>query len=120
MHACEYMTGGTVVILGATGVNVGAGMTGGVLVLARDQVSNVNHTFIQSVPFDDEDDERLRSIVTEYYAEVSSKTAAAILSSWGRFAEKLVKFIPVRKSREMKLQDIVQQTTSVGAISRIQ
>ena len=46
LHACEYMTGGTVVILGKTGPNIGAGMTGGCIYLRKDQVGHLNAEYV--------------------------------------------------------------------------
>ena len=88
-HACEYMTGGTVVILGATGVNFGAGMTGGLAFVydkARDFIDNINQELVEAVRIDtdDMDTERfdLKRLIQDYYTETGSRQAKAILEKF--------------------------------------
>jgi glutamate synthase (NADPH) large chain len=81
-HALEYMTGGTVVILGATGRNIAAGMSGGrafVLDLDSAQV-NGDMVDVLAVPADQR--EILKSIVSDFHVETGSKVAADLLASW--------------------------------------
>ena len=88
-HALEYMTGGTAVILGPTGRNLGAGMSGGygyVLDLDRSLV-NGELVDLESVAVGDA--ERLREIVEAHVAYTGSAVGAALLADWaaalGRF-----------------------------------
>lgn len=88
-HACEYMTGGTVVILGDTGVNFGAGMTGGLAFVydkERTFIDNVNQELVEAVRIDtdDMDAERfdLKRLIQNYYAETGSKQAKFILETF--------------------------------------
>jgi len=88
-HACEYMTGGVVVILGTTGVNFGAGMTGGfafVLDEEHDFFERMNNELIQATRFDtDEGDEArhiLKKLLKEYVKETGSVKAAQILDNF--------------------------------------
>ena len=81
-HGCEYMTGGTVVILGKTGRNFAAGMSGGrafVLDLIPSLV-NTEMVDVLSIPKDQE--ERLKSILSRFYAETGSLIAHELLSDW--------------------------------------
>ena len=81
-HALEYMTGGTVVILGPTGRNIAAGMSGGrafVLDL-NTAVVNAEMVDILAVPADQR--ENLRSIVSSFHVETGSEVAAALLADW--------------------------------------
>lgn len=55
LHACEYMTGGRVIILGKAGKNLGAGMTGGIVYSATDLTKQINKEYINSVEIDAED-----------------------------------------------------------------
>ncbi|MEQ1440518.1 glutamate synthase large subunit [Fontimonas sp. SYSU GA230001] len=94
-HGCEYMTGGVVVVLGRTGVNFGAGMTGGfayVLDEKRSFVDRYNHELIDIHRVVSESMEAhehyLRSVVAEYAAATGSKWAQAILSDWADFVGK--------------------------------
>jgi glutamate synthase (NADPH/NADH) large chain len=81
-HALEYMTGGTVVILGATGRNIAAGMSGGrafVLDLDSAQV-NGDMVDVLAVPADQR--EILKSIISDFHVETGSKVASDLLASW--------------------------------------
>lgn len=79
LHACEYMTGGLVVILGEVSTNVGAGMTGGELFLLRDQALHVNRESLEMHDLDADDRMRLRSILESYAEATKSLTARRIL-----------------------------------------
>ena len=88
-HACEYMTGGVVVILGATGVNFGAGMTGGLAFVydkERDFIDNINQELVEAIRIDtdDMDTERfdLKRLIQDYYNETGSRQAEAILEKF--------------------------------------
>jgi len=88
-HACEYMTGGTVVILGSTGINFGAGMTGGVAFVydkERDFIDNINQELVEAVRIDtdDMDAERfdLKRLLADYYQETGSIQAKALLDKF--------------------------------------
>jgi glutamate synthase (NADPH) large chain len=92
-HACEYMTGGRVVILGPTGRNVAAGMSGGLAYVLDLAEQRLNTEMVDLADLDDDDREFLREIVTSHAAETASTVAAALLAEWdeaiGRFAKVL-------------------------------
>jgi glutamate synthase (NADPH/NADH) large chain len=93
-HACEYMTGGRAVILGPTGRNVAAGMSGGiayVLDLARHRV---NPEMVDVEPLDGEDAHWLREVLERYQTETGSTVAAALLADWGRWSEQFSVIMP--------------------------
>jgi len=88
-HACEYMTGGTVIILGSTGINFGAGMTGGVAFVYdkdRDFIDKINYELVEAVRIDtdDMDEERfgLKRLITDYYHDTNSKIAKDVLDKF--------------------------------------
>ncbi|MBX2810938.1 MAG: glutamate synthase large subunit [Myxococcales bacterium] len=72
LHACEYMTGGTVVILGAVSSNVGAGMTGGQLFLGRSQALYVNRESLEMHDLGPEDRTRLLEVLSSYVEATDS------------------------------------------------
>ncbi|MEZ4485114.1 MAG: glutamate synthase large subunit [Syntrophotaleaceae bacterium] len=95
-HACEYMTGGTVVILGETGINFGAGMTGGAaFVYDRDKtfMDKLNRELVEARRINvDEDSEGkiyLRKILLSYHNRTASPKAGRILDN---FREELAYF----------------------------
>jgi glutamate synthase (NADPH/NADH) large chain len=81
-HALEYMTGGTVVILGRTGRNIAAGMSGGRAFVLDLNAALVNGDMVDvlAVPADERD--RLRDAVSEFQKETGSEVAAALLADW--------------------------------------
>ncbi len=80
LHACEYMTGGTVVILGSIGRNAGAGMTGGVLWLPRSELSRLNSEYVRTVAPDDALMGEFRTLVAEYSRASGSPSADGLLA----------------------------------------
>jgi len=101
-HACEYMTGGEVVILGAVGINFGAGMTGGTAwVLDQDQTMIAEtryHTeFLEAVPFaqvDPAKQEALKALIAEHVQQAESQLGQRLLANWDAVSEKFVLFVP--------------------------
>ncbi|AXX92921.1 glutamate synthase large subunit [Malaciobacter molluscorum LMG 25693] len=88
-NACEYMTGGIVVILGPTGINFGAGMTGGLGFVYDDEkafVDNMNQELIEAVRIDTDDTERerlyLKRLLVNYLNETGSEKAESILDNF--------------------------------------
>jgi glutamate synthase domain-containing protein 2/glutamate synthase domain-containing protein 1/glutamate synthase domain-containing protein 3 len=97
-HGCEYMTGGRVVVLGRTGRNFAAGMSGGVafvLDAARDFRQRCNHELVELEPLEDPADiELVRSLIERHVEHTASEHGARILSRWRRSAAKFVKVMP--------------------------
>ena len=81
-HALEYMTGGTVVILGKTGRNIAAGMSGGrAFVLDLDTaIVNTEMVDVLAVPADQR--ENLRALLSSFHVETGSEIAESILKNW--------------------------------------
>ncbi|KAA9379970.1 glutamate synthase large subunit [Microbispora cellulosiformans] len=90
-HGCEYMTGGKAVVLGATGRNFAAGMSGGVAYVLDLRPERVNREMVELEALNDEDAEFLREIVDRHLTETGSTVAKALLADWdaalGRFAK---------------------------------
>ena len=100
-HGCEYMTGGKVLVLGSTGVNFGAGMTGGVAYVIDeagdfDLKCNLDSIDLASVEADSDDERELLSLVREHAERTSSPLASRILSDWLSCRPRFVKVVPVR------------------------
>ena len=96
-HGCEYMTGGIVVVIGETGRNFGAGMTGG-----RAYVYDPGHTFlrrlnrtlvtVRRVPV--EEHPELKELIREHYEKTGSVRAATILRHWPQAVREFWEVIP--------------------------
>jgi glutamate synthase (NADPH/NADH) large chain len=96
-HGCEYMTGGRVVVLGPTGRNFGAGMSGGIAYVwdpARRFEDRVNLDMVDLEPLDEEDRRWLAEIVGRHGEETGSAVAARLLASWGTAVGDFVKVMP--------------------------
>ncbi len=94
-HGCEYMTGGKVVVLGSTGRNFGAGMSGGeayVYDLNKQFLELVNAETVDLDPLDEDDERFLRAIIQEHFELTKSARAETILND---FEAQLCKFVKV-------------------------
>ncbi|MEU8380934.1 glutamate synthase subunit alpha, partial [Streptosporangium sp. NPDC048865] len=81
-HGCEYMTGGKAVVLGPTGRNFAAGMSGGVAYLLDLDADRVNREMVEIETLDETDSEALREIVEAHLTETGSTVAKALLADW--------------------------------------
>jgi glutamate synthase domain-containing protein 2/glutamate synthase domain-containing protein 1/glutamate synthase domain-containing protein 3 len=105
-HGCEYMTGGVVVVLGRTGRNFAAGMSGGVAyVLDEDGTftTRCNHELVALEPVAGEDAELLRTLVEEHELRTGSPVAARVLAGWDVAPDLFVKLIPHDYKRALGL-----------------
>ncbi|MFB9703556.1 glutamate synthase large subunit [Rhodococcus aetherivorans] len=93
-HACEYMTGGRVVILGATGRNLGAGMSGGLAYVLDLEPGRVNTASVQLQPVDDGDLAPLRDLIARHHARTGSAVAGEILAEWPGSAVRFTAVVP--------------------------
>ncbi|WP_423844374.1 glutamate synthase large subunit [Aeromicrobium sp.] len=93
-HALEYMTGGTVVILGPTGRNVAAGMSGGQAYVLDLDESLVNMDMVELSPVPDEAAEALRTLVTQHLEETESAVADQLLKHWDQSLERFTQIMP--------------------------
>jgi glutamate synthase domain-containing protein 3 len=97
-HGCEYMTGGRVVVLGPTGRNFAAGMSGGIAYV-YDEVGDFadrrcNRTSVSFEAIDEGDAIELRALVTEHAQRTHSTVAARLLDDWEASLERFVKVMP--------------------------
>ncbi|HMM54975.1 MAG TPA: glutamate synthase-related protein [Candidatus Desulfobacillus sp.] len=118
-HGCEYMTGGTVVVLGQTGRNFAAGMSGGIAyVLDEDEsfarrcnLSMAKLEKVQPAPEqaddgmrhrDSADETLLKGLIERHLAETGSEMARRLLSDWPRFRARFVKVFPNEYRRALQ------------------
>lgn len=113
-HGCEYMTGGTVVILGRTGRNFAAGMSGGVayvLDMAGDFASYCNKEIVLLEPLEAINDSlTVKKMIHSHAQYTGSKLALDILEHWDKYQDKFIKVIPKDyKLVTEKLNEYLQQ-----------
>src|SRR5450432_2651888 len=101
-HGCEYMTGGVVVVLGTTGRNFAAGMSGGLAYVFDEDgqfVRRCNQSMVAlEVPAHDEL-ELVYRLAAEHHARTGSAKAQELLSTWAAVVPKLVKVLPSEMKR---------------------
>ena len=96
-HGCEYMTGGRVVVLGPTGVNFAAGMSGGIAWVLDDDgefAGRCNQEMVDLEPPAEEDADELRDLLAEHHARTDSSHAAELLADEASWATRLVRVMP--------------------------
>jgi glutamate synthase (NADPH/NADH) large chain len=111
-HGCEYMTGGRVVILGKTGRNFAAGMSGGIAYVL-DTEGNFdyfcNKGMVELNPVGDNDDiMELQQMISNHYLYARSELAERILVNWNEYLPKFVKVIPLEYKKVLEEQKISQ------------
>ncbi|HEX2355923.1 MAG TPA: glutamate synthase large subunit [Micromonosporaceae bacterium] len=93
-HGCEYMTGGTVVVLGPTGRNFAAGMSGGTAFVWRLHPDRVNTELVELGPLTAEDRMALHGLIERHAAETDSGVAARLLARWPEAADEFTAVVP--------------------------
>ena len=102
-HGCEYMTGGEVVILGPTGVNFGAGMTGGTAYVLDeagdfDLRCNLVSIDLATVDVNSRDEHHLHDLIREHIRRTGSPLGKRLLEDWTTYRPRFVKVIPVKEN----------------------
>ena len=96
-HACEYMTGGKVVVLGPTGRNFAAGMSGGVAYVldeSGDFATRCNTQMVALEALEGEEIDDLRELIQRHADYTNSQKAALVLANWSEMLPKFVKVMP--------------------------
>jgi glutamate synthase (NADPH/NADH) large chain len=109
-HGCEYMTGGVLIVLGETGKNFAAGMSGGIAYVYNPDgafQSRVNTGMVDLDPMEDSDFKVVRTLVRNHFSYTSSPRAVELLQNWEEHKKYFTKVMPrdykrVLKQRKMK------------------
>jgi glutamate synthase (NADPH/NADH) large chain len=112
-HGCEYMTGGTAVILGETGRNFAAGMSGGIAYVYdvnNSFASRCNREMVDLDPVSTEDAKRLHEMITRHYAYTASSVAKFVLDDFESQLRNFIKVFP--KDYKKVLADKHQAVTA--------
>jgi len=111
-HGCEYMTGGRVLVLGPTGRNFAAGMSGGIAYVidpASEFQQCCNTGMVDLEEIDDEDEALLRRLVSRHIALTGSTRASQLLFRWAEIRRQWVKVIPRDYKRVLQAEDAARQ-----------
>lgn len=96
-HCCEYMTGGTVVLLGECGINFAAGMSGGIAYIYNRNNnfnSNFNREMVEIEKLDDSDIDKVKSLIEEHVEATDSNLGKQLLLNWSIESNKFLKVVP--------------------------
>jgi glutamate synthase (NADPH) large chain len=105
-HGCEYMTGGTVIVLGRTGRNFAAGMSGGlafVLDLEADFVKYCNASMVdlEALAPESQDEAEVKRLIENHARYTGSRRAAEVLEKWAEYRGRFVKVFPKEYRRAL-------------------
>jgi len=124
-HGCEYMTGGCVVVLGKTGCNFAAGMSGGIAYVLDemqlfDTLCNLDMVDLETV-WQAEDKARLRALIEKHHRWTGSERAAWVLAEWDNLVGRFVKVMPIdyRKALEKMRADEHRDTETTPATEEV-
>ncbi len=121
-HCCEYMTGGRVVVLGETGRNFAAGMSGGVA-----YVWDKNHNFDYFCNMDmveinlvEESSYRkeLHELIRQHYLYTGSKLARTMLDDWNRYIEDFIQVVPIEYKRVLQEEQVKKLQQKIADMQR--
>ena len=113
-HGCEYMTGGTVVVLGTTGRNFAAGMSGGIAYVFDEDghfTRRCNLEMVELVAVEGAEADLVKNLVEEHQERTRSPKAAALLADWATVKRKLVKVFPSEYRRVLSEQATLPETS---------
>jgi glutamate synthase (NADPH) large chain len=117
-HGCEYMTGGTVVVLGPTGRNFAAGMSGGIAYVLDDErllAGRVSKAMVDLETLSPADDDIVRGLVEEHRNHTQSARATQVLATWAK--RRFVKVMPHEWRRVLQAraaQDVALKVAAHG------
>ncbi|MEY2634474.1 MAG: hypothetical protein RIS75_414 [Actinomycetota bacterium] len=103
-HGCEYMTGGRVLILGPTGRNFAAGMSGGIAYVLDLVNSRVNSEMVDIEPLSHDDEIFVKALIAEHAEETGSAIAQTLLTDWEAAMPRLSKVMPRDYKRVIEAQ----------------
>ena len=120
-HGCEYMTGGTVVVLGETGRNFAAGMSGGIAYVLDEVGSfpiHCNKSLVDLVDLEDEEDiPLLKGLIEEHQKHTGSTVAERILNDWEKIKSKFIKIYPRDYRRVLEERKQKQEQGSLEEVA---
>ena len=93
-HGCEYMTGGTVLVLGNTGRNFAAGMSGGRAFVLDLDVRLVNTEMVDILALPGDQEEIIKSHISKFYAETGSNIAGELIKDWQSAKKRISMVMP--------------------------
>lgn len=121
-HCCEYMTGGRTVVLGSTGRNFAAGMSGGIAYVLNekgdfDYFCNMEMTELSLIE-DMNDNKELHSLISTHYKYTNSQLAKKILDNWAGYVEKFIKVVPIEYKKVLQEERMAELNKRIATVER--
>ena len=121
-HGCEYMTGGRVVIIGETGRNFAAGMSGGIAYVLDEDGVFPGRVNLEMVDLEEltspADQQEVRELLEHHVAYTDSARARYVLDHWEELVHKFVKVMPIDYRRA--LEELVQEAQQAAAAGKLE
>jgi len=119
-HGCEYMTGGVAVMLGSTGVNFGAGMSGGIAYVYDESGNFDNNCNLETLDLEllssDQDRVDLKALLENHVHYTGSAKAKAILEDWERSVPRFIKVFPMEYKKALGRLSREDEATERGQV----
>ena len=121
-HCCEYMTGGRVVVLGSTGRNFAAGMSGGVAYVydpdhSFDYFCNMDMVELSLVE-DSVSRKELLELIRQHYLHTGSALAGRMLDDWHRYIDDFIQVVPIEYKRVLEEEKMARLHEKIADIQR--
>jgi glutamate synthase (NADPH/NADH) large chain len=121
-HCCEYMTGGRVVVLGDTGRNFAAGMSGGVAYVWDrhhnfDYFCNMDMVELSLVE-DNVSRKELLELIRQHYLHTGSALAGRMLDDWNHYCEQFIQVVPIEYKRVLQEEQMAKLHEKIADIQR--
>jgi len=121
-HCCEYMTGGRTIVLGQTGRNFAAGMSGGVAYVL-DEVGNFdffcNMEMVElSLIEDSMDSKEVQGLISNHYKYTNSQRAKQILDNWSFYVDKFKKIVPIEYKKVLQEEKMEAINKKIAQVER--
>ncbi|WP_436416611.1 glutamate synthase large subunit [Petrimonas sp.] len=121
-HCCEYMTGGRTVVLGPTGRNFAAGMSGGIAYVLDekgdfDYFCNMEMTELSLIE-DMGDNRELHALISAHYKYTNSSLAKKILDNWAEYVEKFIKVVPIEYKKVLQEEKMAALDKKILVVER--
>ncbi|MDX9920003.1 MAG: glutamate synthase large subunit [Paludibacter sp.] len=121
-HCCEYMTGGRTVVLGKTGRNFAAGMSGGVAYVLDetgdfDYFCNMEMVEL-SLMEDSADNKELHGLISNHYKYTGSELAKRILDNWKEYVDKFIKVVPIEYKKVLQEEKMEAINKKIAQVER--
>ncbi len=121
-HCCEYMTGGRTVVLGKTGRNFAAGMSGGVAYVLDesgdfDYYCNMEMVELSLIE-DSMDNKELYGLISDHYKYTNSALAKRILDNWKDYVDKFIKVVPIEYKKVLQEEKMEAINKKIAQVER--